>query len=209
MNGITIFDGSTTGKKSLVLHEATFNSIIRRSREGILKNNKLPSEANEQNTNYFSEESCALTNDLKKVNSNVEKGKLREIKAFNLDDTSEKSKNIDFEKFFHDVKNLRIGDVASDEVVSECNISRRKQDEYKTELRQFNENKRHQKMILEEAERERQSIERFKAERDLNEELKKDQMMLLQRKAAKRAIELESLQLSEKRRRRRFKFLKL
>lgn len=184
-----------SAKKSLVLNKSTWNSLRRRSGHGIVKQ-KFPLEVDHQhNINYSYEKSNTIANMLEK---NVDEPAKPEVEVELQEYTKryyEINKNKLFVQSFDDIEQSRIRNVAS---YSCKNNRQRKQDEYKTELRQFIEDKQRQQMVQKEAECARQKLERLQFDSDLKEELKKDRIMLSKRKAARRIIELQSMYLSGK-----------
>lgn len=206
MNESKCSERSVIANKSLVLHEAIWKSIIRRSEKVFLKNDQLPLEVENHYMNYLYEGSRTMANKLKsgaaKSQMKKEKEEHEKIGCLKFNEFIERFKESD-KQSFDSMKTARVGNATE---ACKNNLSRRKQDEYKRELRQFIENKRQIQIVLKEAKCERQRLERLKINSDLNELLKKEQMMLAKQKAAKRIIELESVQISERKRQRMFTF---
>lgn len=108
-------------------------------------------------------------------------------------------------------RNLAMGReaIAQDEQYVEqqkLNISesRRKQDEYKKELRQFIENKEREQTELKNAQCEEERLERNRIDGDLAAQLNKERRILEKKKEAKRLVALEAMQMAEKRRIRKY-----
>lgn len=193
------------GKRSLVLHEAMWNSIIRRSEKVILKNVQLL-EVDQHYMNYLYEGSRTMANKLKTgghkshmKDENEEHAKIDRLKFNEFTDRFKESDG----HYFNYMHNARMDEITE---VGKNNLTLRKQDEYKRELRHFIENKRQIQMVKKAADSEQQRLERLKINSEMTEQLKKEQLILAKQKAAKKIIELESMQMLERTRQRKFKF---
>lgn len=85
--------------------------------------------------------------------------------------------------------------------------TRRKRDDYKKELRQFIENKERKVAEMTKAQCEEEKLEHSQIDGDLAAQLSKERRILEKKKEAKRIIALEAMQLAEKRRIRKLKYI--
>lgn len=195
---------SVTGKRSLVLHKAMWNSIIRRSEKVILKNVQLPFEVDHRYMNYLFEGSRTMANKLKTGahKSHMKYEEHAKIDRLKFDEFTERFKENEGH-YFNYLHNARMDEITEAE---KNKLTLRKQDEYKRELRHFIENKRQIQVMLKAADSEQQRLERLKINSEMTEQLQKEQLMLAKQKADKRIIELESMQILERTRQRKFKF---
>lgn len=199
MNDNKEFCQSVSARKSLVLDKFTWDSISRRSKDRIFKIDKFPVEVSQQQ--YRIEESQAMANKLKEISEVPMKAEREKHINVEIDGISKRFSESNTKRLFKNFENSSIGNVAL--VAGKNNLTRRKQDEYKKELRQFIENKRQRQLIVNEADREQQKLERLRIDSDLAEQLKNEQIVMAERREAKRIIEMESVQLSGKACRRR------
>lgn len=170
---------SVSARKSLVLDK--------------FKIEKFPVEVSQKQNKI--EESQAMANKLKEILEVPMKAKKEEHINVEIVGLSKRYSESSTKRLFENFENSNEGNVAT-AIVAEDNLTRRKQDEYKTKLRQFIENKRQRQMISNEADREQRKLERLQIVSDLAEEIKNEHMALAKQKEAKRIIDMESMQLS-------------
>lgn len=200
MNENKIPAKSVVAKNSLVLHETMWNSVIRRSKKAVLEREVFGDDY----LQYLYEGSRAMANKMKEraseAHMKVEKEELSKTQYLKFNEFIEKFKIVEQSVDNLKTESMAIG--ANQTSGDKKNLTRRKQDEYKAELRQFIADKQKQRMVLDEAECEQRRLERLKIASDLKEQLKNEQNLLAKRRADRRIMESESMQISQKSRQR-------
>lgn len=201
MNGSKTFGQST--QKSIVFDKSKWDSIRGHVTHARIAKSILDKE--QQYRNYLYEESRAMTskwkNSLEADIENTEQERLK-VERIKMDEAEERFKKLKedekmqfIEQSFDKMQSLRMNPAVG--ISGQRNLTRIKLDEYKTELREFIENKKRRQLELNRAQCEQQRLERHKIESELVAQSNKERILLANRKAANRNIELEAMQISE------------